>query len=69
MLEYRLLGTLEEYVLIKPDVAYAEVYRRSDGWVKRIVQGRDTLQLTSIGIDVPLAEIYRRIPIDFPPAP
>lgn len=69
MLEYRQLGALEEYILIKPDAAYAEVYRRSDGWVKHIVQGRETLGLVSIGIDVPLSEIYRRIPIAVPPAP
>jgi Uma2 family endonuclease len=67
MLEYRQLSMLEEYVLLRPDVPIVEVYRRSTGWTKQIIEGQGSFRLESLGIEVALTDLYRRIPIVFPP--
>jgi Uma2 family endonuclease len=69
MLEYRQLQMLEEYVLLRPDAPIVEVYRRSAEWTKQTIEGHGSLRLESIGIDIRMTDLYRRIPIVFPPAP
>jgi Uma2 family endonuclease len=67
MLEYRQLSMLEEYVLLRPDAPIAEVYRRSAGWTKQTIEGHANFRLESLGVEVALTDLYRRIPIEFPP--
>jgi Uma2 family endonuclease len=63
---YRRLPSLQEYVMIDPDVAWAiHVMRRADGWLLRDVRGQDaTLDLASVGAALPLAEVYHKITLD-----
>jgi len=57
---YRTLEPLQEYVLVAQGRHEIDVYRRtSDGW-KQISFGADeTLELECIGLEIPMAEIYR----------
>jgi Uma2 family endonuclease len=63
---YRRLPSLQAYVMIDPDVAWAiHVTRRADGWLLRDVRGQDaTLDLASVGAALPLAEVYHKITLD-----
>ncbi len=60
---YRSIPTLHDYVLIDPDEIGVEHFRRSpDGreWVLRDYRDlSEALPLPSIGLDLPLEEIYR----------
>jgi Uma2 family endonuclease len=67
MLEYRQLTMLEEYVLLRPDVPFVEIYRRSNGWARQAFEGHSNFRLESLSIDVSLTDVYRRIPIVLPP--
>jgi Uma2 family endonuclease len=67
--QYRQLPSLRELVLVAQDRPHLERHQRqSDGrWV--LADSRslaDTMPLDSIEVELPLAEIYRRI--DFPPS-
>jgi Uma2 family endonuclease len=67
---YRQLESLRAYVLISQIEAHAEIYtRQTDGsWSLREAKGLDaTLSISSIAVDLPLAEIYDRV--EFIPAP
>lgn len=61
---YQRLPSLREYVLVALDVPDVEVFRRTGdlSWENETVTGLDgTLALPSIGLDLPLAEIYRGV--------
>lgn len=62
-MRYRQLESLMEYVLIDPSEPHVEHFRREGGrWVlaeTSVVEDRITL--TSIGCELPLAEVYDRI--------
>ena len=67
---YRQIESLRAYVLISQTDVHAEVYsRQADGsWLLREAKGLDgVLSIPSIGIDLPLSEIYDRV--DFTAAP
>ena len=67
---YRELASLVEYVLVAQDRAFIMQYlREPDGtWRVAFVEGLDsTLSLRSVGVDVPLAEIYEKV--QFGPEP
>jgi len=58
---YRDIESLEEYVLISQDSPMVEVFQRlgDGGWRFDVARGIDaTMRLRSVGIEVPLAEIY-----------
>lgn len=58
---YRMLDSLQEYVLISQDSPYIELYRRRDDWqVQPLVSG-DTLALESVDLAVPLSEIFEGV--------
>ena len=65
-MHYRRLESLREYVLVAQDKAIVERYtRQGDEWLLTEFRQLDqSLQLASIGCDVPLREIYARI--EFP---
>jgi len=55
---YRNIEALEEYVLLAQDRREATVYRRADGWGACRLGGDDLLELASVGLTVPLAQLY-----------
>lgn len=61
--QYKQIATLEEYVLVSQSESLIERYGRSPGraWeAYSEARGMDaTLKLASLGIEIPLAEIYR----------
>ena len=62
---YRQLESLREFVLVNQDERVLEVYRRDrtgDGWSAEEVREGDRLRLESVGIELPLAEIYLDVP-------
>lgn len=60
---YRLIPTVQEIVLIASDGVYAELHRRSGAqWITEILRGdQATLALNSVGIEIPLSELYEGI--------
>lgn len=57
---YRMLDTLREYVLVDTEFQQVEVFRRAEGgdWVFHAYQHADTIELNSIGLSVPVTEVY-----------
>lgn len=74
---YRRLDTLQEYLLIAQDRFSVEVFQRQDAgsssagshaWLLSAAAEREAeVRLSSLGITVPLAEIYAGV--EFPPEP
>jgi Uma2 family endonuclease len=66
---YRRMKSLQQYVLVSQDEPLVETYHvNSDGsWAigPTAFAVRDTISLSSINVDLPLAEIYARV--EFPP--
>ncbi len=61
---YQKLPSLMHYVLVARDKAHVEVFNRVDGaWSgMQVLDGLDaSLSLLAIGVEVPLAAIYRRV--------
>lgn len=61
---YRKLPSLQHYVLVERDKAVIEVFDRAgDAWfTQRMIEGLGaTLDLSALGVTVPLAEIYRDV--------
>lgn len=60
---YQTLDSLQEYVLVAQDKPEIVTYRRIDsGWEEEIVATKeDTLRLLSVGLQLPLAEVYEDI--------
>lgn len=56
---YRRIPALEEYVVVAQDTTEVTVYRREDDWVAVVLESLDAiLELRSIGLALPLAQIY-----------
>ena len=67
---YRQLESFREYVLVSQDMPRVETFfRHDDGtWVFAVATGPDAvIRLSSLGIDLPLAEVYAGV--EFPPPP
>lgn len=68
---YRAIESFEEYVLVSPGLPKVEQFHRNDDglWViNPFVDGLGaTAHLQSVGIDLPLAEIYANVEFNFPP--
>ncbi|WP_439814016.1 Uma2 family endonuclease [Zavarzinia sp. CC-PAN008] len=65
--DFRAIPSVEEILLIDPEKPHCEVHRRTgDGrWLVDLIRGRDQhLVLESIGLKVPLSELYPDIPDD-----
>jgi Uma2 family endonuclease len=58
---YRKLASLEEYVLIAQDTQRVECYRRAELWDLQLYQQGDQVVLQSVGLELPLAEIYEGV--------
>lgn len=56
---YQRLPSLQEYVLVSQDAPRIEVFRRQgESWLLTISERGDTVQLPSIGVSVPVDEVY-----------
>lgn len=67
LMSYRSIPTLREYVLIAQDEMQVELYRRQeDGtWQHEILtQPDESLEFTSVSLNLTLAQIYRRVQFD-----
>jgi Uma2 family endonuclease len=58
---YQTIPTLEEYVLIEQDFVDVEICRRSEGWVSEHYFMGDTVSFESVGLVLPVEEIYYRV--------
>lgn len=61
--DYRRIPSVQEILLIDPTQPYAELHRRLDGdrWLTFLLQDDDgTLELRSVGLELPLAALYPR---------
>lgn len=59
LLSYRRLPSLSEYVLIDQNKAWVEVFRRTSvGWTQDIYEAGEVVQLASVGLDMPMGELY-----------
>ncbi len=58
---YQSITTLQEYVLIEQDFVDVEVCRRSEGWVSNHYFMGEEVTFESIGLTVPVEEIYARV--------
>jgi Uma2 family endonuclease len=66
---YRRVPSLKELVLISQDRPMVECYRRHEegGWLLTEASALEQeLVLDSVGIAIPLAEIYRNVEFDLP---
>jgi Uma2 family endonuclease len=61
-LAYQTLPSLKEYVLIAQDKPEVRVYRRgTEGWDMELFSEEDKVRLESVGLEVPIAEIYEGV--------
>jgi Uma2 family endonuclease len=60
---YRQVASVQEILLIASDGLYAELHRRAGAqWITEILRGHHaTMSLASVGIEIPLAELYEGI--------
>ncbi len=63
-LVYQSITTLEEYVLIEQDRVEIQVFRRADNWQSSYYYIDDDITFTSIGLTLPVLEIYQRVEND-----
>jgi Uma2 family endonuclease len=65
---YRQIATVQEILFIASDGLYAELHRRAGAqWITEILRGADArLALTSVGIEIPLADLYDGIALGDP---
>lgn len=67
---YRQLESLEEYVLVDQERQWVEVFRREPaGWVQDIARPGESVRLTSLGLELTVADIYEDsdAPLEAPP--
>jgi Uma2 family endonuclease len=67
---YRHCETMREYVLVNTESQLVEVYRRTgDGWGLFSMYGPgEEMELTSVGVRIPVATVYRRTDVpELPP--
>jgi Uma2 family endonuclease len=62
-LYYRQIATLGEYVLVAQNRPHVEILRRADDWRPTVVTSLDaTAEFHSIGLSLPLTQIYEGVP-------
>lgn len=67
---YRGIAALEEYVIVAQEAIQVTVFRRDEGWRPVVLESRDSiLELRSIDLRMPLAQIYGDETMKEPPGP
>lgn len=59
--DYRLLPSLQEYVLLGQDERRAEVFRRRTEWQNETYTEKDQITLESIRVTLPVSTFYSRV--------
>ncbi|MDC0720153.1 Uma2 family endonuclease [Nannocystis bainbridge] len=62
--DYRQMPSVQEVLLIDSEAMHVELYRRFEGtrWLSEILrEPTDLLHLESVGLDLALADLYRRV--------
>lgn len=64
-MNYRLLASLQEYVLIDQERQWVEVFRRNEeGWLHSISQPGEVVNLRSLELSISMDEIYEDTGVD-----
>lgn len=63
LVAYRLLPTLQEYVLCSQSSPAVEIYRRRTEWQAEYFVGGQTFQLESVGLEMAMDELYEFLPL------
>ncbi len=58
---YKTIASLQEYVVIEQGIMRVDIYRKDDDWNAIRYEKGDDVDFHSIGLSVPIAEIYDRI--------
>lgn len=61
LIRYINLPSLQEYVLIEPDIVSVQVLRRSNNWLSEYFYLDDEVTFESIGLTLPVEAIYDRV--------
>ncbi|GAB4262634.1 MAG: Uma2 family endonuclease [Methylomicrobium sp.] len=61
LIRYINLPSLQEYVLIEPDIVSVQVLRRSKNWLPEYFFLGDEVRFESIGLTLPVEDIYDRV--------
>ena len=61
---YQTIPSLEEYVLIEQDRVEIQVFRRAENWQSSYYYIDDDITFTSIGLTLPVLELYQRVEND-----
>ena len=64
LLSYINIPSLQEYVLIEQDFVDVQVFRRSENWLVRHYFLGDEVTFESIGLTLPVEDIYHRVQND-----
>ena len=64
LLSYINIPSLQEYVLIEQDFVDVQVFRRNEGWLVRHYFLGDEVTFESIGLTLPVEDIYHRVQND-----
>jgi Uma2 family endonuclease len=64
LLSYINIPSLKEYVLIEQDFVDIQVFRRSEGWIPSHYFLGDEVTFESIGLTLPVEDIYHRVQND-----
>jgi Uma2 family endonuclease len=60
---YQQIPSLQEYLLLNQNFQEATLFRRANGWEPEVYR-EGTLHLASVGLDIPLDTLYRRVRFD-----
>ena len=60
-MNYALIDTLQEYIIVGQEIRRVEILRRSQNWEREVIEGDGVLRFESVGLEIPLAEIYRGV--------
>lgn len=63
-MSYINIPSLKEYVLIEQDFVDVQVFRRSEGWLAKHYFLGDEITFESIGLTLPVEDIYHRVQND-----
>ncbi|MEZ5450668.1 MAG: Uma2 family endonuclease [Thiolinea sp.] len=58
---YKQIASLLEYVVVEQDMPWIRLYRRRSHWQLETLGADETLLLESIGLELPVVDIYRRV--------
>jgi len=63
LVNYQIIGSLQEYVLVSQDEIKIEVYRQDlqGNWTKEILESEDKLVLNSVNLSLTMTDIYEDI--------